>query len=205
MGDRSHGSGRPRPLPRRIARWLGADGNPLRRRTDRVESVLKVVLIVVFLLGGPLIAGLAGQRTETIGMRQVRQEQFWRQADAVLLRSAPRPYYVYGSMATFGEPGRWTTRSGATKVGEIPVQAGARAGSVVPIWLDRAGRVTGRVPLTRALVGLRTFMAVFLTLALLAVGLLFAGGLARWLLNRRRLIDWGIEWASFGPRWTKSR
>lgn len=191
-----------RPLLRRMNRWLGADGNPLRRPTDRMESVVRVLLVLAFLIAGPLIAGLAGHLTDTSGLRQVRHEQSWHQVSAVLLRSAPHPYYAYGSMTTYWIPGRWRTPSGRFEVADVPTVAGARAGSVVRFWVDRAGHATGRLPLTRDLVTLRTAAAFMITLIVFGIALLIISGFVRYLLDRRRLAIWGIEWAAFGPRWT---
>jgi hypothetical protein len=39
----------------------------------------------------------------------------------------------------------------------------------------------------------------------LALALLLLAGLTRLLLNRRRMLYWGIEWACFGPRWSTRR
>ena len=39
---------------RRLARWLGLDGNPLRRRTDKIATWLTVQFLVVILIGAPL-------------------------------------------------------------------------------------------------------------------------------------------------------
>jgi hypothetical protein len=41
----------------RLARALGLDGNPLRRASDRAEAWIRVGLLAVFLIAGPL-AGL---------------------------------------------------------------------------------------------------------------------------------------------------
>jgi len=47
-----------------LARRLGLDGNPLRRRTDKAASCLVLVLLVVFLTGVPLLsAAAAGEAT----------------------------------------------------------------------------------------------------------------------------------------------
>ena len=40
----------------RLACWLGLDGNPLRRRIDRLATVLAALLLLVFLVGAPLLA-----------------------------------------------------------------------------------------------------------------------------------------------------
>lgn len=152
-----------------------------------------------------MLAGLTGRLTDASGMREVRQEQSWQRVNAVLLRSAPEPKYAYGTMTTFWVPGRWRTASGRTTFADVPAVAGAKAGSVVPIWIDRAGRATGRIPLTRSVVIMRAAVIVVVTLGVLAIGLLIVSGVTRWLLDRRRLMIWGIEWACFGPRWTSRR
>jgi hypothetical protein len=51
--------GRPRGLTR-LARALGLDHNPLRRATDRAEAWIRVGLLAVFLIAGPMAALGAG-------------------------------------------------------------------------------------------------------------------------------------------------
>jgi hypothetical protein len=51
--------GRPRGLTR-LARALGLDRNPLRRATDRAEGWLRIGLLGVFLVAGPMAALAAG-------------------------------------------------------------------------------------------------------------------------------------------------
>ena len=52
-------TGRPRGLTR-LARALGLDRNPLRRATDRAEAWIRVGLLAVFLIAGPMAALGAG-------------------------------------------------------------------------------------------------------------------------------------------------
>src|SRR5215471_9305435 len=40
----------------RLARQLGLDGNPLRRRTDKIAACLAALLVVVFVIGTPVLA-----------------------------------------------------------------------------------------------------------------------------------------------------
>ncbi len=194
-----------RPLIRRAAGWIGADRNPLRRPMDRFEGALRVVLVLGFLIGGALIAPAAGHLTQLAGLRQVGREASWRQVKAVLLQPAPPRYYGYGSMTTYWVPGRWRAPSGATRAGMVPTRAGVRAGARVSIWVDRAGMLTGRHPMTTSMVQVRTMLTEIGSVAGLAVVLLAVAGLARLLLNRRRMTYWGIEWACFGPRWSTRR
>src|SRR5215469_8534310 len=47
--------GRPRGSTR-LARVLGLDGNPLRRASDRAEAWIRIGLLAVFLIAGPMVA-----------------------------------------------------------------------------------------------------------------------------------------------------
>jgi hypothetical protein len=51
--------GRPRRR-KRLARALGLDRNPLRRASDRAESWIRIGLLAVFLIAGPIAALRAG-------------------------------------------------------------------------------------------------------------------------------------------------
>jgi hypothetical protein len=62
-----------------LARRLGLDGNPLRRRSDRIAIYLGALLLATFLIGAPQLsvaavawaghAGAAGPRAEHTGYR----------------------------------------------------------------------------------------------------------------------------------------
>jgi hypothetical protein len=194
-----------RPLIWRFARWMGADRNPLRRRVDRFESAVRLMLVVAFLVVSPLLAPAVGHLTEVSGLRQVHQETSWRQVSAVLLRPTPAQFYGYGSMSTFWVAARWRAPSGATRQGLVPTRTGVPAGTKVSIWVDRTGRMTGRRPMTVDMVKVRSVLVEFLSVAGLAIALLGLAGLVRLALNRRRMAYWGIEWACFGPRWSTRR
>jgi hypothetical protein len=87
----------------------------------------------------------------------------------------------------------------------IPMTTAAAKGGRVVIWVDRNGRMTGRRPMTVSMVQARTVLAEVGSVAGLGVALLIVAALIRLLLNRRRLANWGIEWACFGPRWSARR
>jgi hypothetical protein len=63
--------GRPRGLTR-LARALGLDRNPLRRATDRAEAWIRVGLLAVFLIAGPMAALGAGHRVYHAGITAAR-------------------------------------------------------------------------------------------------------------------------------------
>lgn len=204
-GDRSFRAATKVPLIRRFARWIGADRNPLRRRIDRFETAVRLLLVLAFLICAPVIAPAVGHLSQVAGLRQVQHEASWRQVDAVLLRPAPRQLYGYGSLATSWVTGRWRAPSGASMVGQVPARIGVRAGTKIRIWVDWAGRATGRRPMTITMVEVRSVLLAVGSVLGLAVALLLMVGLVRVMLNRRRMACWGLEWACFGPRWTTRR
>ena len=63
--------GRPRGLTR-LARALGLDRNPLRRASDRAEAWIRVGLLAVFLIAGPMAALGAGHWAYHAGITAAR-------------------------------------------------------------------------------------------------------------------------------------
>lgn len=203
-GDRSSRRSARRPT-RRIACWAGLDGNPLRRGIDRTERALWMLLAVAFLIAVPIVTPMAGQAARSAGLSEVRTQRSWREVSAVLVRRAPAQFYGYNSQMTVWVPGRWRAPSGARRTGLVPAQPDTAPGSVVKIWVNRDGQMTGKRPLSSSAVGVRVAAVESLAATLLAVLALLLAWLVRWCSDRRRMTYWGIEWACFGPRWSTRR
>lgn len=187
----------------RLARRLGLDANPLRRRTDRIAACLGAGLIVVFLAAAPLLVlvtiGWAGHS----GTAEQRAQSGWHEVSAVLLRSAPAPAAFAGGL--YGGtwvPAKWTAPDGRPRTGEIDVTTGLAKGQAVPIWVTPAGFPTGP-PLTSRAVAARTVLAAVVAPVVLAIVLGFLAGVGRWIIDRRQVASWDDAWASVGPQWTK--
>ena len=183
-------------------RCLLPDRNPLRRAADRIEAAVVVGLLAVLLAGVPLAAVAAGSWQRAASLQTVRGQAAWRGVPAVLLRSAPRtaPALRQASL----DPSvlaRWTAPSGPRRTGYIYAPAGARAGSTVTVWVNRAGQVVGE-PLQKVDVTGRVVLAALAGAAITAVALLAVWLLARWVLDRRRLAAWDVSWAEIEPQWT---
>jgi hypothetical protein len=179
----------------RLARRLGLDGNPLRRRTDKIAGCLAAMLVVVFLIGAPMLSvtavGWAG-RAGTIG----------RQVSAVLRQAAPAPSFSKEVLGSSRVPARWTAPNGRPRAGPILVGTGMTAGHTVPLWVDAAGAPTGPPP-TRATVLARKAAAGVVATVALGIVLWCLAKAGRWVLDRRRFADWEAAWATVGPRWTE--
>ena len=188
---------------RRLARKLGLDANPLRRRTDKIATWLMAQFLVVVLVGAPLFAIAAFTWAARVGAAEQRAERSWREVPAVLLRSVPVPDSFAGGVFGYSwVPARWTAPSGQVRSGDIPVEVGLTAGRKVRLWVDAAGTPTD-VPLTHRAIVARAGTAAAVATVVLLIALSSLALIVRWLLDRRRLTDWELAWAIVGPQWTK--
>jgi hypothetical protein len=187
----------------RLARRLGRDGNPLRRRSDLIEAWLLPAVIAAFLALAPLVAVGTGVwiRADNAAARQAQLS--WHRVPAVLLQAAPGPEMSGNGANTWlvWTPARWTA-DGRRWLGSVPAPAKTAAGSTVTVWLDPAGKVQ-TPPLTAAQARDRVAAATVIALAALAVLLAGLGLLARRVLYRRRLAAWQTAWLSVGPNWSR--
>src|SRR5690348_5159614 len=87
----------------RLARRLGLDRNPLRRRTDKIVAWLGAGLLVAFLAGAPLLALAAARWAGHAAIAEQRAERSWHRDTAVLLRNTPMP----ATLATTLDGGAW--------------------------------------------------------------------------------------------------
>ena len=187
----------------RLAARMGLDGNPLRRRTDRLATWLAAQFLVVVLIAVPLAAIAAFGWASRSGAAELRAERAWRVVPAVLLRSVPVADSFAGGVFGYAwVPARWTAPDGRVRTGDIPVEVGLRAGRKVSMWVDATGMPTD-VPLTHRAVEARAASAAAVASILLLLVLSCLACAGRWLLDRRRLADWELAWAIVGPQWTK--
>jgi hypothetical protein len=186
-----------------VARRLGFDHNPLRRRLDLIDGWLVPTVIAAFIALGPLLAGGVGLWVHADNAAAQRAERSWHEVRAVVLAPVPGP-------ATSGNgsnswlawaPARWTA-DGRPQTGNVPAPAGTSQDAVVPVWLNRAGRVQVP-PLTAGAARARVVIAALFALASLGVLLTILAALARWLIDRRRLAGWEAAWRSVGPQWSQ--
>ena len=187
---------------KRLARQLGLDGNPLRRRTDKIAACLAAVLVMVFVIGAPVLSlaaiGWAGHTGA--GRQQAARSSYV--VPAVLRQASRQPSFKGGIGGVSVVQARWTAPDGRARAGAIPVSVGLTAGRTVPLWVDVAGWPTGPPPSHSAVLARESAAAVGITVTLAILLLCLAGG-GRWVINRRRAADWEAAWAAVGPQWTR--
>ena len=184
----------------RLARRLGLDGNPLRRRTDKIAACFGALLLAMFSVGAPVLSIAAigwAAHTAATGQQAARS---WHQVSAVL-RQAASSFSKEASAFTLVQAW-WTAPDGRARAGSIPVSAGMTAGHTVSLWVDAAGLPTGPPPSHGAVLAREATAGVVATVTL-GIALLCLAEAGQWVLDRRRLAHWGAAWAAVGPQWTK--
>jgi hypothetical protein len=192
--------------PRRIARRLGLDRNPLRRPSDRVETSLTLAVVLVVLTLGPLLVWRVAEAGYRDAVSAADRDRRHRPVEvpAVLLDDAAK--YPAGTAEVPGQgpvPARWTAPDGTVCLGSVIPPADARSGSTVPVSVDARGNLV-QPPVSPDPAG----FAFSLGFAV-ATGLLGAGAgvlaLARGILNRRRMRDWQRRWLLVERQWSGRR
>jgi hypothetical protein len=183
----------------RFVRGRRPDRNPLRRGSDRVETAVLALLVIVFLAAAPF-AALA---SSSWALARAHQAQLAERASSyqvpalVLKLDAP-------SGGGWGDPGaraRWTAHDGKVVIGDIAVPLGAAVGSTQWLWTTADGQVSNP-PLEDSQVTGQAYFAEGFSVFTLAVLLTVTGLVTRWTLDKRRMAAWDVEWRSTGPRWT---
>jgi hypothetical protein len=185
---------------RRLLRGRRFDRNPLRRASDRAETLVLILLAVAFLAGAPFAALATGGLARAVALKaQHAQEAAERQVTAVVLAvTAPPPV---GQRLAWQAEARWRAPDGRVVTHEVPLPYPPAVGGSVRVWTDRAGDLAPAPLLDSQVAGQATTGEV-LGVAGTAAALVLAGGLARRALNWRRLAAWDAAWQETGPRWT---
>jgi hypothetical protein len=192
-------------LGRLVRRWR-PDRNPLRRKSDLVETAVVGVLVAAFCVGAPFAARAAGNWTYTASLREQQAESAaWHQVRATVVQTIPvLSGYASAPGITPEVKARWRAPDGQVRTGLLYVIGGARAGSTFTVWTNRVGQLTNP-PLQESQIATRADLDETLAVAVLAIVLLAIGGLAHKAVDRYRLAAWGADWLATGPRWSPRR
>jgi hypothetical protein len=173
------------------------DGNRLRRTSDLIEG-LAVMLFLTLCIASLAPAILIGNHVYQAGVAQGTSGQ-WVTAKA--LENAPAATWVSteGVETQLRTRVAWTGAGGKKAVGEAPLPQNTKAGAVVRVWLDRAGKPGDGPP---ALLGtIASGVITGVSAWGLLVGLLLACfQLVHLVLDRCRYAAWDAEWMMVNPR-----
>jgi hypothetical protein len=188
----------------RLARFMRGrrfDDNPLRRRSDRAETLILAGVFVGVLAGGPFAMAAGGGLAHDLAWH-ARQAQMTseRYVTAVTTQTAPPPDVSRDlGMITYPVLARWTAPNGTVRTGEIPVPLPTRAGTHEQVWVTLNGKL-GAQPLQGSQIASLTSLGEVAAFVTLVAVLAMATGLARHELDRRRLAAWEADWRAIDPR-----
>lgn len=192
---------------RRGIRWVLLGKGPLKRGSDRIEMLSRLLLLAALLAAVPaafLISGQVHRHLEGVAAAQAAQRHA---TPAVLVRdagSAADRSSTDTAIPLVSTPVRWTTPQGAARTAEVPVPVTARAGSTVRIWLRTDGSLVG-APLDQNTISSDVACAGILSAAGIPVLAWGLHGTVRAVLGRRRSRQWAEEWQAVEPVWAARR
>lgn len=184
----------------RFVRERRFDRNPLRRATDRIETVVLALLVIAFLAGAPFAALATGAWIHGMAQQEeIAQQASRHEVKAVVLTVTSQP--AGQDEVALEAKARWRAPDGREVTGQVPVPPDTTAGQTVQVWTDEAGDVT-TAPLVSSQVADQAALGEVLGVIAVAGMLVLLGELAFWALNKRRMADWDADWHATGPRWT---
>jgi hypothetical protein len=197
--------------PRRAVRRFTLGSGPLKRGSDRVQMTARVVVVLAFLAAAPLAVLTDTRETTHLKQLAAAQAADRQRTTAVLLHDAPAtdPNANDSTDGTTSSQvlarARWSTpaargRAAQEHEGLVLVAPNTRAGTGVPVWVNRRGVLTHAPLDPRNISGTAAAMAV---VPLLGVpGLVWLGyAVLCAVLDVRRDRRWADEWAAVEPGW----
>lgn len=191
----------------RFIRWLGFDRNPLRRPTDRIEAVLRLVVLVLVVAGVPAAAVATGRAVDHLGLHQAQTERQEKHLVRAVLTKKPvadTSAYPYSGAPRAWGMAHWTAPDGSVHRGQVLAPVRARVGSTVAVWIERSGTITDP-PMSHRQICVDVFIAVMTVAELLPLLLIGLQCLGCHVLNVCRWRAWDSEWGNTGPRWSRHR
>jgi hypothetical protein len=179
---------------------LNAPFNPLRRRSDHLETAAAVSAAMLVVLALPLailVGYLTGQALSGTEAREAATRT------AVTATVLDDPAEASGQVWSLADVRiariSWTDPTGAPRSASAEIPDYLRQGATTQVWVTAAGRITG-APMSTALASTAAVGAGVLAEAgALALGAAAFGG-TRWVLDRRRVRDWDLAWSALQQR-----
>lgn len=179
------------------------DGNPLRRRSDRIEAVVVALALVAF-LGSFWLAALAMDYAYRQGLLLEGPVPGVRQpVTAVVLAVGTATPELTGTELP-GTMVSWITSAGQERTARARVALGAKAGDHVTVWVNERDNITDP-PQDRTTTVTGAIAVAFAALAGAASLLLLLVTGARWVLDRGRLAEWESAWAAADAQWHRRK
>jgi hypothetical protein len=187
---------------RRFLRGRIPDRNPLRRRTDRLETTILAGLLIAVCAAAPFLAGAASGWEHSAALRQLRVQQATSHQVRATVVGDVQHDGGYPFILTEANL-RWSAPDGRRIIELLRVPIDTQAGGVIQIWINESGQSI--TPLLPTQIPGREAYAATGAVTGLAVVALVAGLAAYRTLNRRRMAAWATDWMVTESRWNTRR
>ena len=183
---------------RSVLRRFTLGSGPLKRRSDRVEFVSRLFLVLALLSAAPVAVAVGTAVADGLDATVHQQLLTRHPVRATLLNDAASSTTTGAvdvpTMAT------WLGPDGVAHAGKVQAPPGLRAGSSIDVWVDRGGSPV-EAPMTDAVITDQSLVAgavSFLGMVILglSVHLSVVGVLAR-----QRSRRWETGWQQVEPLW----
>lgn len=188
---------------RGLARRLLVGTGPLKRVSDRIEMVFRLLLMAAVMAAAPV--GILQATTIYDDEAEVSpQEARDHQAVRAVVVADPPAADALPAEALVTVPVAFTAPDGTPVRAAVPVWATTRAQDRITVWVSVHGRLTGPPEERPRSVARAVWEGTLigLTLPVAAWTLL---GWAHVVLEARRLRQWRAEWVTVEPLWTYRR
>jgi hypothetical protein len=192
-------------LMRRSLRRFTFGSGPLKRRSDRIQALGRLAVVLSFLLAPPLAVASATAMTAHLQSVADAEAAERSSTEAVLLEDAgPAPHDINGEGGAFLQlvqvRATWPGPDGTSRAGIVLVPPRARLGTAVPVWVDREGNLT-RAPRDPADIPGTALEAAVLPLVGVPLVTWMVYGALAFMLDARRERLWEQEWTAVEPDW----
>ncbi|RSM85148.1 hypothetical protein DMH04_17755 [Kibdelosporangium aridum] len=178
--------------------------NPLRRRSDRIESSVLTGMVALLIAVVPIAIQLNEDSYQS-GLRAAEHRTTTLvQTTAILQEDAP-PLdgpAVRGPVQKPKVRAVWTAADGTAREGLLEVRSGTPAGMRIPVWTDRFGALTS-APMTPLDVRSHAVVAAAALVSAWVLVLMIVFYVVRKVLDHYRLRAWEDEWGQVEPKWRR--
>jgi len=186
----------------RAVRGARPDRNPLRRRTDHLETCLLAGLFVAAAAGAPFAAQAAGHAWHADATRTQQAQLAARHEVTAVLAQSAGPIGEYTLSSQVPTLASWKSAGGTLRAGDVPALPGSPSGTVVNVWTNANGYLVSP-PLTVTQVADQANAARVAAVGGIIVGYMASTLAIRQLLNRRRMAAWDADWLATARVWNR--
>lgn len=190
------------PVRRALLRFTLGSG-PLKRRSDRVQALARLLLVLTVLAAAPLAVlatGIARGHLAAAAAAQAAQRHEGRAVVARNTRAAPSDAGD-GSVSIVSADVTWAGVGGAVRHGALLVPAGTVAGTAVAVWVDNGSGDLTTSPLDQGTVSSSSIAIGVVALFAVPMTVWGAYCLLCAVLDAHRGRRWAQDWARVEREW----